>query len=256
MESTKKLTTLDQYCEAANYNSGEYKQYLKHDCFFQFLSDDYGDIQLHSTCIDKILDIPVQETEKRLREVARELLPGGTVESWSKAMHDGVTTWIGLNPAQLQTPYAEFFELLEELKLEENETLVDLGAGYGRLGQIMNHNWPSSKFIGFEMASERVEIGNESFKKLDAYNAILEQANIAADDFELPVADYYFIYEFGSVSDMKKLLSKLEERADQRKSFTVAARGRGINSLIRETAPWLTVEAREFGNSTIYAFIG
>ena len=255
----KNLKTLDQYREAAAFkdrsnDSFPVEELLEDESFFQFDSGDYGEIQAHSTCVDRILDISVPETEKALREKARKTWPGGTVESWSKNMHDGVMTWVGLNPAQLQTPYAEIYDLLCEVDPDPGERVVDLGAGYGRMGVVLGQLWPSCEFVGFEMAPERVELGNKAFERLEMNSAKLEQGNVADKEFELPPSDYYFIYDFGSLSDQKKLLEKIEDKADQKKSFSVLARGRGINALIQQTAPWLTIDTKKVGNTMVYTF--
>lgn len=256
----QKLETLDQYREAAADNPRgaakiSQRELLRDDEFFAFDSGDYGDIQCHSSCVDQLLDIPVAETEKRLREKARAKWPGGTVESWSKAMHEGVMTWVGLNPAQLQTPYAELYELLWAVDPRPGQKVVDLGAAYGRMGLILSQLWPRCRFVGFEMAGERVALGNKVFSRLEMEGAELKRGNVAQDRFALPDAEYYFIYDFGSLSDQKKLIAKLEAKADAKKSFSVLARGRGINALIQETAPWLTVDVESVGNTNVYRFV-
>ncbi len=85
--------------------------------FFETDYTDYHEIQFHSAKLDEALGVPVKEMEKSLRDKARRLQPEGTVESWSKSLHNGACTWVGLNPAQLQTPYAELLEILDELEL-------------------------------------------------------------------------------------------------------------------------------------------
>lgn len=221
---------------------------------FRFDSADYQESQFHSSCVDRILGIPVHSVEQDLREEAKRIQPGGTVESWSKALHQGALTWVGLNPSQLQTPYAELLQLLEALDMNEGESFVDLGAGYGRIGMIMGKHWPKNAFTGFEMAQERVLEGNKAFKRYGLESAKLIASDIAAKSFQLPKADYFFIYDFGSLSDIKKLLAKVEVQADEGRVFSVLARGRGINSLIQETAPWLTINPKVIGNTTVYSF--
>lgn len=222
--------------------------------FFETKASAYQDIQFHSAQIDTAFGLPVKETEKALRDRARKLRPEGDVESWSKELHDGVCTWVGLNPAQLQTPYAELLEYLDALNLTPNSRVIDLGAGYGRIGILMGALFPQCAFLGLEMAPERVELGNKLYKSLGIKNAIINEQNLASEDFDLPDACAYFIYEFGFLSDMKKLISKLERKADEKLSFSVIARGRGINSLIQETAPWLTVHSEPLINGHIYHF--
>ncbi|MCO4753872.1 MAG: methyltransferase [Bacteriovoracaceae bacterium] len=255
MENKRKLNSLDDYRHLAQNREQRTKDTINDEEFFRFPMDDYQDAQLHSSLIDNILDIPVSDTEKLLRQKAQAIQSGGTVESWSAALHDGSLTWVGLNPAQLQTPYAEICELLDDMKLSPGQRVIDLGAGYGRMGVIMGHLYPECEFLGYEMAQERVDVGNQAYADLKLDSAKLFGRNIASDDFELPVADHYFIYDFGNLPDMKRLIAKLDQLADQKISFNVVARGRGINSLIQETAPWLSVDSRESGNCVIYTYV-
>ncbi|MEX0798311.1 MAG: hypothetical protein WD025_02650 [Bacteriovoracaceae bacterium] len=255
MDETIKLNNLDDYRAAAKKYQGQPELFLKDKEFFKFQSSEYQSVQTHSSCIDLILGIPVAEIEKELRERAKKLWPGGTIESWSQDLYEGAMTWVGLNPAQLQTPYAEIYDLFKVIDLKKRSLVVDLGAGYGRLGVVLGLLCPECEFLGFEMAQERVEAGNALYSRLELPKTKLIQKNIAADEFELPAADVFFIYDFGSLPDMKKLLAKLDELADKREAFSVIARGRGINALIQETAPWLTVKAKEAGNSVIYTYV-
>ena len=64
--------------------------------------------------------------------------------------------WVGLNIQSLLTPYTEITEILQRLELKPGDQLIDLGAGYGRIGFVMGHNYPESIFIGYEAVSERV----------------------------------------------------------------------------------------------------
>ncbi len=254
MQNELELKTLDDYRELAQNSDVSTQNYVEKNDFFSYPLDDYQDSQLHSAMIDSILGIDVIDTEKGMRQKAQKLQGAGTVESWSAALHDGSLTWVGLNPAQLQTPYAELLELIEELGPEENDHFIDLGAGYGRLGILLGKLYPKCVFTGYEMAGERVDVGNESYVGLGLNNSKLFQKNIASESFKLPVADFYFIYDFGNLPDMKKLLAKLEVLAEEKRKFTVIARGRGINSLIQQTAPWLSVSTKEHRNCILYKY--
>ncbi|MBC76679.1 MAG: hypothetical protein CME64_11750 [Halobacteriovoraceae bacterium] len=254
MHKKLELKTLDDYRDLAQSSDVSVGNCVNQTGFFKYPLEDYQDSQAHSAIVDDILGIDVINTEKGLRKKAQEFQGPGTVESWSAALHEGTLTWVGLNPAQLQTPYAELLELIEELEPQKNDHFIDLGAGYGRMGVLIGQLYPDCDFTGFEMAGERVDVGNHSYEKLGFKNAHLFQQNIASDTFELPVADNYFIYDFGNLPDMKKLIAKLEALADEKRKFTVIARGRGINSLIQQTAPWLSVESKKFRHSVFYHY--
>jgi hypothetical protein len=59
--------------------------------------------------------------------------------------------------------------------------------------------------------------------------------------FELPEADYYLIYDYGTVAHIRHTLKQLEKMAD-RKNFKLIARGKGTRSLIEYEHPWLSAE--------------
>ena len=254
MQNKQKLRTLDDYRRASQSDT-PCSGFLLDREFYRCKETQYHSIQEHSVYVDRILGIHVNEVEEALKQEAIDLDPEGCVESWSGALHSGALTWVGLSPGQLQTPYSEILELLEAIELDGGAMVVDLGAGYGRIGLVLDNLYPDCRFVGFEMAMERVNAGNESYARLGLeQRAKLYQQDIAAEDFELPVSDYYFIYDFGNASDMKAVLSKIEERADNREKFTVLARGRGINSLIRRSAPWLCARTRQIGNTIAYYY--
>lgn len=254
MQNKQKLSTLDDY-RCASQSDAPTSDFLLDREFYRCEETEYHSIQEHSVYIDRILGIHVNEVETALKQEAMDLDPEGCVESWSGALHNGALTWVGLSPGQLQTPYSEILELLEGIELDSGAVVVDLGAGYGRIGLVLNQLCPDFRFAGFEMAMERVKAGNEAYARLGLEKrAKLHHQDISAADFELPVSDYYFIYDFGNASDMKAVLSKVEERADNKEKFTVLARGRGINSLIQRSAPWLCARTRQIGNTVAYYY--
>lgn len=145
----------------------------------------------------------------------------------------------------LLTPYSELFDLCSKLTLDPGSRIVDLGAGYGRLGFILGDHYPEVNFLGLEIVPERVEEGNLCLARRRCTRAELLVQDLTSDDFTLPEADVYFLYDYGKVAHIRKTLNQLD--AGQR--FTLVARGKGVRSLISHEFPWLTsgeVQHEEF----------
>jgi hypothetical protein len=180
----------------------------------------YSAAKEHAAQVDAWLGIPVGEIEATLLD------PKDTEERW-----------IGRPPEIFLTPYVELRHWLERVRPEG--TVVDLGAGYGRLGFVMARHWPEARFLGFELVENRVRAGTEAFQRFGARSATLVQANIAALQWELPTASTYFIYDFGSRSSIERILEKFRLKA-KLNGIQVVGRGRAIRDHIEREHPWLS----------------
>lgn len=214
---------------------------------FRRLLDDLGelDISHHETSrhqsekIDKLLGFNISEIETNLLKEAQEKSPKGNVQTWGAKLHEGNQTWVGLWHQTLQTPYSEMRLICDLLAPLKDSLLVDLGAGYGRLGIVLHALYPGARFFGFEYVPERVIEGAKIFKELSCINASLVQEDLSREDFILPEADYYFIYDYGTVKHIRHTLKQIELMANHKK-FKVIARGKGVISIIENEHPWLS----------------
>lgn len=183
--------------------------------------ENYVRAKRYSAAVDAWLGLRIADTEKSLHD------PG-----------DGEERWAWLDPSVFLTPYGELRAWLEELKPAPGEAVVDLGAGYGRLGFVMARHFPGSRFLGFELAPERVREGAEALARFGAGNALLAQANIADRGWSPPEEAIYFIYDFGKPESMAKILRDLRAVASRR-GIRVVGRGRGVRDQIERDHPWL-----------------
>lgn len=191
-----------------------------------------------SARIDESLGLKIPEIEKFLLEKAKELNPSGNLRTFGHSLHAGNQTWVGLDLQTLQTPYAEIKLICDLLKPKAGQKIVDLGAGYGRMGLILETFYPGVLFTGYELVEQRVREGNRIFQELKcSYSQLLEQ-DLGANDFDLPEAQYYFLYDYGKVEHIKRTLEQLEVYAEK-KNFRLVARGKGVRSLIQVHHPWL-----------------
>jgi hypothetical protein len=194
---------------------------------------------LSSPEIDQYFGLSVNEIEQSLYHAAKSLRPCGDLSNLSHVLHGGHQTWIGLEPETLQTPYQELLKICQHLQPKENQLMVDLGAGYGRLGLVLHHLYPGVIFKGYELVPERVAEGNRVFKKLNCDQAKLYTQDLTEQFFEIPNADFYFIYDFGKVAHIRETLKQIEKFTDTDR-FKVVARGKGTRSIIEHEHPWLS----------------
>lgn len=145
-------------------------------------------------------------------------------------------TWVGLHPQIFQTPYAEIDAFLKILKDYRPTTIVDLGAGYGRVGLVMQKYLPESTFYGYEFVKKRCLEGNRIFRSLGLKNCRMHSQNIIDKDFKIPRADVYFIYDFSDQPDQKVILDLFSKKMESEKFFIVV-RGKSMRSLIQNKYP-------------------
>jgi 16S rRNA G527 N7-methylase RsmG len=177
--------------------------------------------RIHSQNLDLMLGFQIEEIEKDL------------VSNQSQNYNE---TWIGLEAQILQTPYGEIFEFLNHFKHNPPTTVVDFGAGYGRVGLVLHSLYPNAQFIGYEVIKQRAKEANRIYQKYNFKNAQVLTQDILSDNFQIPTADIYFIYDFSDPRNIKQILKKLSSHLNEN-HFAIIARGQGIRSLIQYRFP-------------------
>ncbi len=185
----------------------------------------------HSRQLDNFFGFQIPKIERKLLKKYRGYDQKADLSSRRNHL-EGSETWIGLHPQVLQTPYPEIHSFLNILKSFTPETIVDLGAGYGRMAIVLSQVIPDSKFIGYELMDVRREEGERVLNNLGLKNFTLKKQNIIEEGFKIPTADVYFIYDFSDPLDLRVILRKLSKKMETDKFFLVA-RGKGIRSLIQ-----------------------
>ncbi len=207
--------------------------------FFNCQQNNFTSKQKHSALVDKILGYNIDSLEMALLKRAKRLAPDGDMKVWGRLLHNGSQSWVGLTPQQLQTTYNELWQICELLKPKKGSSFVDLGAGYGRLALVLNLFAPQVKFIGYEIVSERVLEGNRLFHLLGLTQASLLEQDLSKEDFIIPDADYYFMYDFGDSEHIRRILTQLEFVADRR-PIRVVVRGDYSRHQVQNFYPWLS----------------
>jgi hypothetical protein len=220
-------------------NLQERREYFFNHNLLNSPTGDHETSRNHSEIIDKFIGFNIAEIENNLFLQARAKTPQGNLQTWGASIHKGNQTWVGLWHQTLQTPYSELKEICDLLNPTTGSLLLDLGAGYGRLGIVLHALYPGSKFKGYEYVAERVEEGAKILNDLKCTHAELIQVDLTLEDFSLPEADFYFIYDYGTIKHIRQTLKQIELMAG-RKKFKVIARGKGVISIIENEHPWLS----------------
>jgi hypothetical protein len=211
-------------------------------------SHTYREAQLHSAAVDAWLGLPTAKVEQTIKDGVAD----GEISTLGSE-GDTQEIWVNLPVITLLTPYSEIRLMLERLQLQPSDTVVDLGAGYGRVGFVLGEHYPEVKFIGYEFLKDRVEAGLAVIQRQGYKNISLLCQDLSDCDFAPAIADYYFIYDFGNRRAIEKILFDLQFIARDRK-ITVIGRGRATRDAIEGRHYWLSdiVRPEHFAHYSIY----
>jgi precorrin-6B methylase 2 len=240
MFSSFELGALPDYqrLERMDLSLSDKKKLVHHLSFFQFSKTNEVLKGHHSSLIDKILGLRVKYIEDMLLAdtFGFDLEAFGQTDSSNNCE---AQTWLGLNPDVLQTPYSDCLKILQFLKIKPYQTLIDLGAAYGRMGVVIGGVYLKNEFIGYECVRSRVEEGNRIYRELGFQRCKLVEQDLFAADFELPAADVYFIYDYGQVHHIERTLIQVRQNALKGRPAKVVVRGKFTKKMIEERHHWL-----------------
>ncbi len=186
-----------------------------------------------SSEIDLHLGFHIKKIEETLRTKALQINPETFFDEWGPLLHDGAQTWVGLDFQILQCTYHDLKILFNTIKPKPGNKIVDLGAGYGRMGIFLHWYYPLTSFLGIELVKERVDEANRIYKELNLQNKKMEVGDLSKID-ELPAGDFYFIYDFGSEEHITKILNLLKNE----KGKILIVKGRICYNLMQKDPHW------------------
>lgn len=197
-------------------------------------SGNYEDEKNHAAKVDAWLGFDVESIERRLRA-------GGEGTSKEPYATSGRPRefWLSKSVQTFSTPYTELRAILEEIRPLAGETVVDLGAAYGRMAHVLDRHFPEASFDGYEIVRERQEEGQRVMNLRRLARASIQCRDVTQIDFSTSAASVYFIYDFGSREDVEIAVENLK-RAANRKTLTVVARGGRSRDIIEKNHPWLS----------------
>lgn len=159
----------------------------------------------HQSKIDSLIDLA---SGIQTKKISQEIQRASRREFNDK--HQGEETYSFAGPELLLTPYSEILNLFQAVQLKGGESVVDLGAGFGRVGLALAARYPEVTSIGYEIVKDRIQEGARIAKEwgLDSQATLLEQ-NLADPHFKPKAADVYFAFNPVSGSTFDKILEDL-----------------------------------------------
>ncbi len=187
--------------------------------------------RVHAKLLDKYFGYKIPKIEVKLLQKYRAYDQDNDASS-KKQHYEGTQAWIGLHPQALLTPYCDIFDALKEIDILEDGHVVDIGAGYGRVGIVLSSLFPRAKFTGYEIVRQRQVEANRVFDKLGLDNAYMSLCDVLDEDFDLPRASAYFIYDFSEQEDIYYILKTLKQRVGDYEFFLIT-KGDRVEHLLK-----------------------
>lgn len=199
----------------------------------------YSEAQAHAAWVDQELGFEISAVEKKIRK--------------ENKCEDQQQNWQHLSPQAFQTPYVELRNIVELLELQPEDHLVDLGCAYGRMGFVIGCHKSQARFTGFELEELRVIEAKRVLLKRGFRNVHFVQGDLSSVSFVIPLANVYFIFDYGSAEAVQKTLEDLRKLA-QTQQIKVVARGKLVRFWIHKEHPWLAEvnQAQHFAHFSIY----
>lgn len=182
-----------------------------------------------SSEFDLALGFKIKKIEETLRAKALAIDPDSYFDKWGPLLHQGAQTWVGLDFQILQCSYHDLYQIFITLKMKPHQKIVDLGAGYGRIGIFLHHFLPEASFLGIELVKERVDEANRIYDLYGLSNKTMEEGDLSLLR-ELPSGDFYFIYDFGSEEHLLKILELFKKEPGK----TLIVKGQILRRLIEK----------------------
>ena len=201
------------------------------------LSVDYEVVKKHAAQVDEWLGLQTESTE-------RAIVSNGDLQSSLRASVEGRREfWVGKSVQTFSTPYTELRMMLEDVRHEAHDTIVDLGSGYGRMAHVVARHFPGTIFRGFEMVRERHEEAKRVIRLQRLKDAFVECGDVTKIDLASLESNLFFLYDFGSREDVETLAENLKILGSCKK-LTVIARGGRSRDIIEKRHPWLSQVVR------------
>ncbi len=119
--------------------------------------------------------------------------------------------------------YRDIKTILQASGMKDGDTFVDIGSSYGRVGCVVGTNFPSTQFTGYEIVRERCIEAQRitKFLQMDD-NVQYFPEDVTADNFVVPDADWYFIYDSFDDQALDHIVKKIYQTGTNRTARLIA----------------------------------
>ncbi|MGK0176422.1 MAG: hypothetical protein ACJAYS_001068 [Lentimonas sp.] len=126
------------------------------------------------------------------------------------------------SPDGYSSSYRPIKAILKASGMKDGDTFVDIGSSYGRVGCTVGVNFPNSRFLGFEIVKERVIEAQRVAEFLQLHNVNYFDTDVSADDFTIPKADWFFLYNPLNKEALAQILKKIHHSKENREARLIA----------------------------------
>ena len=146
-------------------------------------------------------------------------------------------TWAHISPQVFLTSYWELRYWMNRIQPLPHYRVADLGAGYGRLGWILDRYFPEVSFVGVECVFERVVEAQRVMRRHQLTNARMAWGDLTDDAFAMPIAELYFLYDCGTAEAVKNVMDRLDRVAPV--GAKLLARGQRARESAHSSPHWV-----------------
>lgn len=197
--------------------------------------DHFDQSWYHQAKIDSMIELAAGMQTQQISERIQQENRGAF-----NSVHQGEETYSFAGPELLLTPYSEIFNLFRAVGLKPGDTVVDLGAGFGRVGLALATKYPDVTVTGYEIVKDRIAEGARIAKAWGLEHQVhLHEQNLADPKFKPQAADVYYAFNPVSGATFDKILEDLRQvglKSGKRFKFIVFGPSPFFKT---EAQPWL-----------------
>jgi len=152
-----------------------------------------------------------------------------------------VQIWGTMMSHGIQTHVTSAFSFFRALNPQAGQTWVDIGSGYGRMGHLIGLLFEDVRFIGYEIAPERVRVSQDTAAKLKLKHVEFREQDLMDRAFSPEDADVYYLFDPVTDEVRAKVIADLAAKARAGKRFKIAAVSGWSNKILNDFAEqdWL-----------------
>lgn len=197
--------------------------------------------------VDQILGYKDLSQIENSRNASREILSKLGKAKWSH----------GSGSDGYSSSYRDIKAVLKASGMKDGDTLVDIGSSYGRVGCVVGANFPNSPFVGYEIVQERVTEAQRVAELLQLDNVSYYCQDVSAGDFEIPQADWFFLYDSLNDETITHIIEKIFKKEENHNARLIVKYTGDFPEY--EESPYLELVSKNeseatFGESWIYRF--
>ena len=109
----------------------------------------------------------------------------------------------------ISSSFKDLVAIADALPFAPGQTFIDLGSGHGFPALIIGALHPELRVLGYDVVAAKVASANRLAHRLNLNNVKFVQQDPGANDFTLPAADYYYLFNPANPPVVKSLARKI-----------------------------------------------